>query len=103
MSYHIASSSKARTSVDEPDSLPSDEEEQLEADDGCSDWASVVEAPTQSLFDQRTFESPEEALAYDTKEHAYSLKDEVKRLDLDLYGLVRLVNWIRKEVGRSRV
>jgi protein arginine N-methyltransferase 3 len=71
-----------------------------EEEDRLSDWASSLgEAlQTKSLFADRTFPNPEAAVAFDTKEHGFSIKDESEKKGLDIYGRMRLINWIRKQV-----
>jgi len=53
------------------------------------------------LFSDRTFPNPTAAIEFDTKEHGFSIKDESTKKGLDLYGRMRLINWIRKEVRHS--
>ncbi|KAI0671181.1 S-adenosyl-L-methionine-dependent methyltransferase [Trametes maxima] len=53
--------------------------------------------PCRSLFEDKTLESVQEALAYDQNTHNFNLKDVTSRLTLDLYQRIRLINWIRKE------
>ena len=70
-------------------------------EDRLSDWASSLgEAlQTKSLFSDRTFPNPTAAIEFDTKEHGFSIKDESTKKGLDLYGRMRLINWIRREVS----
>lgn len=70
-------------------------------DDRISDWASSLgpARQTKSLFDDTLLPTPEEALAYDETVHAFRLRDVGTRLGLDLYGRMKLVNWIRKSVS----
>jgi protein arginine N-methyltransferase 3 len=74
-------------------------------EDRLSDWASSLgEAlQTKSLFSDRTFPNPTAAIEYDTKEHGFSIKDESTKKGLDLYGRMRLINWIRREVSYLNV
>lgn len=67
-------------------------------DDGCSDWASSLgEARrTQALFSTEVHASPEAALAAD-KAAGFDLNATAQRLGLDLYGRMRLINWIRRD------
>ncbi|KAI0642918.1 S-adenosyl-L-methionine-dependent methyltransferase [Trametes meyenii] len=51
----------------------------------------------RSLFEDKTLESVQEALAYDQSTHGFNLKEVTSRLELDLYQRIRLINWIRKE------
>jgi hypothetical protein len=81
-----------------PASSGSDTEDDL--DDGCSDWASSLgEARrTKSLFDDSVHESPEAALRYDEREHQFGLDKLCEQWQLDMYGRIRLVNLIRRDV-----
>lgn len=54
--------------------------------------------PTKSLFDATVLDSPEDAVAYDVKTHGWDLKARAKKIGLDVYGRMKLVNWIRREV-----
>jgi protein arginine N-methyltransferase 3 len=73
-------------------------------EDRLSDWASSLgEAlQTKSLFSDRTFPNPTAAIEFDTKGHGFSIKDESTKKGLDLYGRMRLINWIRREVSCSQ-
>ncbi|KAH9850155.1 S-adenosyl-L-methionine-dependent methyltransferase [Lenzites betulinus] len=53
--------------------------------------------PCKSLFEDRTFDTVQEALAHDEATHGFSLKDVTTKLALDPYQRIRLINWIRKE------
>jgi len=66
-----------------------------------SDWASSLHGArrTKSLFDAELLDTPEEALDYDEKTHGYNVKTEGDRLGLDDYARIRLINYIRREVG----
>ncbi|KAH9891894.1 protein arginine N-methyltransferase [Cubamyces lactineus] len=77
------------------DESSSDEDDDQAWDDWVSD--SLEKRPCKSLFEDRTFDSVQEALAYDETTHGFSLKDVSSRLSLDLYRRIRLINWIRKE------
>ncbi|KAI0629795.1 S-adenosyl-L-methionine-dependent methyltransferase [Trametes polyzona] len=57
----------------------------------------MAKRPCKSLFEDRTFDSVQEALAYDETTHGFSLKDVTARLALDPYQRIRLINWIRTE------
>ena len=96
MAYRIPSSSLQNVPDDASDASSSGAE-----DDRLSDWASSLgEAlQTKSLFTDRIFPSPNDALAYDTKEHGFNVKEESQKKGLDLYGRMRLINWIRREVS----
>ncbi|KAL1406590.1 hypothetical protein Q8F55_008296 [Vanrija albida] len=77
---------------------PSDSGSDTDSDDGrCSDWASSLgEARrTKDLFGDKVHASPEEALAA-AKAAGFDLAATSERLGLDLYGRMRLINWIRK-------
>ena len=72
-------------------------------EDRLSDWASSLgEAlQTKSLFSSKTFPNANAAIESDTKEHGFNIKDESTQKGLDLYGRMRLINWIRRNVGDS--
>ena len=77
-----------------------DSSEDIE-DDGCfSDWASSLGLAkiTKSLFDDKTFPCPEDALTHDEKIHQFSLRHTAHIYSLDVYDRMRLINWIRKTV-----
>lgn len=84
-----------------PSSSGSDTAEDL--DDGCSDWASSFgEARrTKSLFDDSVHGSPELALEHDEAEHKFGLDKICEKLQLDMYGRIRLVNLIRRDVSND--
>ncbi|EJF55863.1 protein arginine N-methyltransferase [Dichomitus squalens] len=77
------------------ESSSEDEDEDLTWDDWVSD--SLSKRPCKSLFENRTFDTVQEALAYDETTHGSSLKEITARLRLDPYKRIRLINWIRKE------
>lgn len=76
-------------------------ESDADEDDNISDWASSLgdARRTKSLFDSTILNSPEEALRHDSESHHFSLENECRRLGLDTYERMRLINYIRKEVG----
>lgn len=82
-----------------PSSSGSSDSEDL--DEGCSDWASSFgEARhTKSLFDETTYDSPEEALRSDEEKHGFGLDKVCEEWGLDMYGRIRLVNLIRRDVS----
>lgn len=94
MAYRIPSSSLQNVPDDDASSSGAES-------DRLSDWASSLgEAlQTKSLFTDRVFSSPDEAVAFDTKEHGFNVKEESQKKGLDLYGRMRLINWIRREVS----
>lgn len=68
------------------------------SDDSASVWVSDFgAAPTKSLFSAEVYDSAQAALAADA-EKGYDLAQEGSRLKLDLYGRMRLVNLIRRDV-----
>jgi type I protein arginine methyltransferase len=89
MSYQIASTSKLPDVQDDSGSSIIDDED-------VSDWVSEAEERTKSLFDEEYFASPLEALKHDKDVYGYDLQEEFRRLNLDFYGRMRLVNLIRK-------
>ncbi|TXT12809.1 hypothetical protein VHUM_01210 [Vanrija humicola] len=84
---------------------PSDSGSDTDSDDGrCSDWASSLgEARrTKDLFSDKVHASPEEALAA-AKAAGFDLAAASERLGLDLYGRMRLINFIRKGATPEQV
>lgn len=81
--------------------LPTDggSESGSDNDDRCSDWASSIgEAwQTRSLFDDTIYPNSEKAIAGDKVKHNFDLNAVVAQLQLDLYGRMRLINWIRRD------
>merc|ERR1712000_792019 len=71
-----------------------------------SDWQDVEpdEEPSTvvSLFDEQTFPNPKEMLAYCKEKHNFDLLAIVKRLGLDFYGAIKLVNYVRSKVQQSQ-
>jgi protein arginine N-methyltransferase 3 len=69
-------------------------------DDRCSDWASSFgEARrTKSLFDDEFFPTAEAALEHDREVHDFDLVRFAKALGLDIYGRMRLINHVRRQV-----
>ncbi|KAK4686534.1 type I protein arginine methyltransferase, partial [Tremellales sp. Uapishka_1] len=68
-------------------------------DGGCSDWASSFGEAlhTKSLFDDVVLPTPEKALEYDLTNHKFDFKSTYEKFNLDLYGRMRLINYIRKK------
>ena len=78
----------------QPNGALDDDEGSDDADDGFDDW---VEPPTpcRSLVDpSRTLDTVADALSWD-RERGLDLVALVRRLQLDFYGQIRLVNWLR--------
>jgi protein arginine N-methyltransferase 3 len=94
MSYRIPSTSANINAQDDSGSSSGEEEDRL------SDWASSLGAAleTKSLFTDRIFPNPQAAIAFDTTEHGFNIKDESEKKGFDLYGRMRYINWIRKNV-----
>ncbi|KAI0754475.1 S-adenosyl-L-methionine-dependent methyltransferase [Daedaleopsis nitida] len=81
---------------DRPEESSSDEDdEDITWDDWVSD--SLTKRPCKSLFEDRTFDTVQEAMLNDDATHNFNLKAISARLGLDLYKRIRLINWIRKE------
>ena len=100
MSYRLPPSALAGISAT---ATPSNPSSGSETDDHLSDWASSLGAAlrTKSLFDDLFFPTPEAALRHDEAKYGFGFKEVSERLGLDLYGRMKLVNWIRKEVRGS--
>lgn len=94
-----------------------EDDEDLAWDDWASD--SLAKVPCKSLFEDKTFDTVQEAMLYDETNHGFSLQATTARLGrlafsstmlnleltlpsgLDPYKRIRLINWIRKEVKAS--
>ncbi|ODN78581.1 hypothetical protein L202_04189 [Cryptococcus amylolentus CBS 6039] len=89
MSYKV--SANAPLSISSSSSVSDDD------DDRVSDWASSFgEAQqTKSLFDDSLLPNPPLALWHDLEKHGFDLKDAVEKLNLDMFGRIRLINLIR--------
>ena len=73
-----------------------DDDDDMEGDDGdWEGWAEPEIAPTRDLFSDRIFESAGECLDHAVKEYGLDLVAIATRLRLDIYGRVRLVNYVR--------
>ncbi|GMK55683.1 hypothetical protein CspeluHIS016_0207390 [Cutaneotrichosporon spelunceum] len=69
-----------------------------DSDDGVSDWGSSLGDArlTRALFSETVYPSPEAALAA-AKEEGFDLMETASRLELDVYGRMRLINLIRRD------
>jgi protein arginine N-methyltransferase 3 len=54
-----------------------------------------------SLFGPETFDSLEEFLKHCKEQHSFDFADNVRRLQLDFHGAVKLVNFIRSRVAED--
>ncbi|CDO72229.1 hypothetical protein BN946_scf184970.g81 [Trametes cinnabarina] len=98
MSLKLPASHLNPPPADDPavqDESSSDDDDDQTWDDWVSD--SLEKRPCKSLFEDRTFDSVQEALAYDEATYGFSLKEVASRLALDQYQRIRLINWIRRE------
>ena len=72
---------------------------------GDSDWLDVEpdEEPSTivSFFDDQTFSSPSEMLAHSKEKHHFDFLTTVRRLHLDFYGAIKLVNFVRQRVQQG--
>ncbi|TFK90975.1 protein arginine N-methyltransferase [Polyporus arcularius HHB13444] len=84
---------------DEHPDTSSSEDEEDDEDLNWDDWVSdsLAKRPCKSLFENRTFDTVQEALLYDETTHGFNFKTISERLGLDPYKRIRLINWIRKE------
>ncbi|RDX48838.1 protein arginine N-methyltransferase [Lentinus brumalis] len=95
---HILQPEDLERGDEHPDTSSSEDEEDdddLTWDDWVSD--SLAKRPCKSLFENRTFDTVQEALLYDETTHGFNFKAITERLGLDPYKRIRLINWIRKE------
>jgi hypothetical protein len=77
-----------------------------ESASGESDWQDVEpdEEPSTvvSLFDAQTFGSPSEMLAHCKEKHAFDFLATARKLQLDFYGAIKLVNFVRQRVQQGQ-
>lgn len=95
MSYRVpASSIQQAPAID--DDVSSDA-----GSDRLSDWASSLgqALQTKSLFSDTLLPTPAAALEHDAQQYGFDIKAECLKKGLDLYGRMRLINWIRREVS----
>ncbi|KAJ3518164.1 hypothetical protein NLJ89_g28 [Agrocybe chaxingu] len=85
----------------EPISDPESDPETSDDDQAWDDWVSDSNGRQEckSLFDDKVLLSAEDALEYDKKTHNFGLDETCMKLSLDFHGRVRLINYIRKNVG----
>ncbi|KAI0072207.1 S-adenosyl-L-methionine-dependent methyltransferase [Panus rudis PR-1116 ss-1] len=98
LSAHYIQEEHHRAEEEERGSDPSsseEEDEDLTWDDWVSD--SATKRPCKSLFDDTTFTSVEDVLNYDKTKFGFDLESICKKLSLDSYQRIRLINWLRKE------
>lgn len=66
---------------------------------GESDWVDAEPdeelSTIVSLFDDQTFPTPAEMLAYCKDKHSFDFLGTVRRLHLDFYGAIKFVNFVR--------
>lgn len=78
---------------------PSDSGSDSASDDGgASDWNSTLgdALRTKALFGETIYPTAQEALAADAAK-GFDLAAVSSKLGLDLYGRMRLINWIRRD------
>jgi protein arginine N-methyltransferase 3 len=73
---------------------------------GESDWLDVEpdEEPSTvvSLLDSETFSNPSDMLAHCREKHGFDFLATVRRLQLDFYGAIKLVNFVRQRGQQSQ-
>ncbi|KAJ3034551.1 hypothetical protein HDV00_004964 [Rhizophlyctis rosea] len=81
------------------DKYDSDEDRK---DDAWDDWNEDTESElTMCLFDEEVFPSPADAHNHMKSAHGFDLNDIRHRLELDFYGSIRLINFIRRQTSLS--
>ena len=93
--YSAASATAPPTHDDDDDSADSDDQWE---DGEVEDWDEPENAPTRCLFTDREFTSPSECLAHAASSHGLDLHLLIRRLKLDLYDKMKLVNFLRKSL-----
>lgn len=77
----------------------SDYDDQEVCDEDYNDWEDEQDMPTACLFHPDVIMlSPEQALAMDKETEGFDLCDLMKTLHLDLYGGIKVINYIRTSV-----
>ncbi|KAL1498887.1 hypothetical protein AB1Y20_013411 [Prymnesium parvum] len=80
-------------------SAPREDDPATSDDDGeWEEWAEEEDMPTVCLFSSRVFASAAECLSHAASEYALDLPRVVRDHRLDLYGRVKLVNFVRASV-----
>ena len=100
-----AAASEARPPLPSPSERQGDEDDLDGDDDDDGDWEAwgdVEPAPTRCLFSDRVFDSAAECLDHAASDYGLDVPAIISALRLDLYGYVRLVNYIRHAVGAGR-
>lgn len=73
---------------------------------GESDWLDVEPDEEQStvvsLFGPETFSTPSEMLEHDKTKNGFDLLVTIRRLHLDFYGAIKLINFIRHQVQQGQ-
>lgn len=73
---------------------------------GESDWLDVEpdEEPSTvvSLLDSETFSNPSDMLAHCKEKYGFDFLATVRRLQLDFYGAIKLVNFVRRRGKQSQ-
>ena len=93
--YSAASATAPPTHDDDDDSADSDDQWE---DGEVEDWDEPENAPTRCLFTDREFTSPSECLAHAASSHGLDLHLLIRRLKLDLYDKMKLVNFLRRSL-----
>ena len=93
--YSAASTAAPPTHDDDDDTADSDDQWE---DGEVEDWDEPENAPTRCLFTDREFTSPSECLAHAASSHGLDLHLLIRRLKLDLYDKMKLVNFLRKSL-----
>ncbi|KAJ1678329.1 hypothetical protein EV182_004274 [Spiromyces aspiralis] len=86
----------------ESEKYDSDQDKQ---DNSWEDWKEEegdVMAETKSLFDEKRFRTAEECVNYMRDEYGFNLPKVEADLEMGFYGIVALINYIRKHVKESR-
>ncbi|CAH0043952.1 unnamed protein product [Clonostachys solani] len=77
-----------------------------ESSGGDSEWQDVEPdeetSTVVSFFDQQTFARPTEMLAHSKEKHGFDFLATQRRLNLDFYGAIKLVNYVRYQVQQGQ-
>ncbi|KAF9068611.1 S-adenosyl-L-methionine-dependent methyltransferase [Rhodocollybia butyracea] len=96
MSIHIPSTAPITDSHDGDEDIlsSSDDDDDETWDDWVSDSATRISCT--SLFDDKSLPTVEQIAAYDKVTHNFDLSEACARLNLDVHGRIRLINFIRR-------
>ena len=67
-------------------------------DDDAWNEEEMEQAPAKCLFCEALIESPEMVFQHCTQLHQFDIRDVCKQWNLDCFGYIKMINFIRKQV-----